>query len=102
MKMKVPIPRLQTITIATPCFEVKENSGKKCTQRLNTQDHREEGHIVAGEQLMLLEGRQAGRYRTKISMMMVDSQFVVEVAGEEEGVVSARTHQAVVTEEEVS
>ena len=49
MKMKVPIPLLQTITIATPCFEVKEKPGKKCTQGLNTQDHREEGHIVAGE-----------------------------------------------------
>ena len=49
MKVKVPIPRLQTITIATPCFEVKEKPGKQCTQRLNTQDHREERHIVAGE-----------------------------------------------------
>ena len=27
---------------------------------------------------MLLEGRQAGRNRTKISMMMIDRQFVVE------------------------
>ena len=51
---------------------------------------------------MLLKERQAGRYPPKSSVMIVDSQFVVEVPGDEEGVVLAQTHQAVVTEEEVS
>lgn len=81
-------PLLRTLTIATLCLKKREKSGKQCPQRVNTQDHREEGRIVAGEWLVIPQvGRQANRRPTKNSVMRVQRKFVEEVSGDEEGVV---------------
>ena len=99
MKRKRQIPLLRTISIVTPCLKVKKKPGKRCPRRLNTQDHREEGHVGGEHPLIPLEKLQAGQYPTKRSVMRVQKKFVEEVSGDEEGVV-AEVNQEGAKEEE--
>lgn len=88
MKMGGQTPLLRTLTKATLCLKKKEKSGKQCPQRVNTEDHQKEGHIVAGQWVVIPQvGRQANRRPTKSSVMRVQRKFVEEVSGDEEGVV---------------